>query len=421
MLLLFCCAGCRKDRDDSAPSVRILGPTAGSTYSIPDTITVNVTVSDDRTLESLVIEVLDMDGISICAPAIANLSGSSTTVERSLVIDRERILSGTYTIVARASDGTNDGRDFLDIQLTEAPWRLRAIFIAPAFTTAPVTIQRIDSTGLAIDSISLQDLNGIAVDSYSQHLMVAGSQLGPFQALPTAAGSYPWQWQPPANDVPEQFTGLIIDPSDGRTYFATRDGFIRGFSGEGVQRFTAQALNGYRCEEIIVMEDKVATWQQAIVGLDKKVVSYSAAGTVLDILQAEHQRVAIFSRTAGSALLFANENGSGLIEDLNITAGGTPEVRSFAGEEITAVVRLDANSWMIALPDRLVRFNYATNTIVELATSITVDALAYDPAIGALFAANGNNLYTIDPNSGIMTNTLTVGIQIGHILPLRNR
>ncbi len=421
MLLLSCCAGCRKDRDESAPSVRILGPTAGSTYSIPDTITVSVSVSDDRALESLVIEVLDVNGIPICAPAIVNLSGSSATVERSLVLDRERILSGAYTIAARASDGTNDGRDFLNIQLTEAPWRLRAVFIAPAFTTTPVTIQRIDSTGSVVDWTSLQDLNGIAVDSYSQHLMVAGSQLGPFQALPTAAGSYPWQWQPPANDVPEQFMGLIIDPSDGRTYFATRDGFIRGFSGEGVQRFTAQALNGYRCDAIITLEDKVATWQQSIVGQDKKVVTYSAAGTTMDVLQVEHERVALFYRTASSALLFANENGSGLIEDVNITAGGTPDVRSFAGEEIRAVVRLDANSWMIALPDRLVRFNYASNTIVEVASSIVADAMAYDPATGALFAAEGTDLLTIDPNSGAELNTFSAGIQIGHILPLRNR
>ncbi|MBL7940008.1 MAG: hypothetical protein JNL43_11670 [Flavobacteriales bacterium] len=420
-LLLFCCTGCRKDGDDTPPSVRIIAPAAGSTYSIPDTITVHVEASDDRTLEGLVIDVTDGNGISICTPVIVSENASSVSVARDLVIDRERTPSGTYTIVARASDGSNDGRAFLDIQLIEAPLRLRSIFLAPAFTTASATIQRVDSTGSVSDWLTLPDLNGIAVDGYSQHLMVAGSQLGPFQAIPTAAGSYPWQRQPPANDVPEQFTGLTVDPTDGRTYFATRDGFIRGFTGEGTERFTAEAMAGYRCEAIVVLDDRVATWQQAIVGQDRKVVTYSMAGTIQDILQVEHERVALFARTATSALLFANQDGSGLIEDLNIMAGGTPEVRSFAGEVIRAVVRLDANSFVIALADRLVRFNYPTNTIVELTSSTSADALAYDPATGALFAAEGNELLTIDPNSGTTTSTLSAGIQIGHILPLRNR
>ena len=421
MMMRLCCAACRKDRDENAPSVQIIAPAAGSSFSIPDTIRVRVAASDDRTLESLVIEVVDVNGISICASVVADLYESNTTMNRELVIDQERIRSGTYTIVARASDGTNDGRAFLDIHLNETPMRLRSVFLAPAFTTSPITIQRVDSIGSVSDWTTVVDLNGIAVDSYSQHVMVAGSQLGPFQALPTAAGSYPWQRPPPANDVPGQFTGLTVDPADGRTYFATRDGFIRGFTGEGAERFTAQAIAGYRCEAIIVMNDRVATWQEAVVGQDKKVVSYSAAGTVLEVLQVEHERVALFSRTASNALLFANEDGSGLIEDINITAGGTPVVRSFAGEEIRAVARLDVNSFVIALPDRLVRFGYGTNTVVELATSFTADALAYDPATGALFAARGSDLYTIDPNSGIMTNALTTGIQICHILPLRNR
>jgi len=421
ILLLLCCAGCRKDNDDSAPIVRILSPAAGSSYSIPDTIRVSVSVSDDRTLESLVIEVVDVNGISISVPVVANLYERNSTVDRDLVIDRERTLSGTYTIVARASDGTNDGRAFLDIQVNETPLRLRSIFLAPAFSTASTAIQQVDSTGSVSDWTTVQDLNGIAVDSYSQHLMVAGSQLHPFQALPTAAGSYPWQRPPPANNVPEQFTGLTVDATDGRTYFATRDGFIRGFTGEGAERFTAQTIMGYRCEAIVIMNDKVATWQQAVVGQDKKVVTYSAAGMIMDILQVEHERVALFARTAGSVLHFANESGSGLIEDLNITAGGTPEVRSFAGEAIRAVVRIDANSFVIALPDRLVRFSYASNTVAELAASIVIDALAYDPATGIVFAAQGSNLLSIDPNSGNTTNSVTAGIQIGHILPLRNR
>ena len=151
------------------------------------------------------------------------------------------------------------------------------------------------------------------------------------------------------------------------------------------------------------------------------IVTYSIAGTVLETLPVEHERIALFQRTDQSLLLFANEAGTGLIEDLNVSAGGSPEVRTFPDEAIRAVARLDANTLIIALLDRLVRFNYSTNTVSTVTTGIAATSLVYDPATGALFAAQGTDLLTIDPNSGMVTNTLSTGNTIGHILPLRNR
>ncbi len=419
--LVLLSVGCRKDKDETAPSVRILLPSGAATFSIPDTIVVRAEVSDDVGLESLLFSIEDANGAPITSAAAINMNGSSGTFERELIVNNERLLSGSYTIVVRASDGANDGRAFKDITLLEIPLRLRSIFLAPPFGTTAATIKRVDSLGAVGDWTTVQDLNGVAVDSYSQHLLLAGSQFAPFQAVPTSASSRPWQFSASTNDVPEQFTAVTVDPSDRRTYFSTRDGMIRGFTGDGAQQFTSQCLPGNRCEEIVVMGNVVATWQRAIVGGAAMVVTYSIAGTVLETLPVEHERIALFQRTDQSLLLFANEAGTGLIEDLNVSAGGSPEVRTFPDEAIRAVARLDANTLIIALLDRLVRFNYSTNTVSTVTTGIAATSLVYDPATGALFAAQGTDLLTIDPNSGMVTNTLSTGNTIGHILPLRNR
>jgi len=418
--LLFC-NGCRKDDDGEPPTVRILSPTAASTFALPATIPVRIAVTDDHIVENVVIDLVNADGISIAASVSASVNATSATIERDLIIADERLRSGTYTLAVRASDGSNDGRAFQGITLLETPLRLRSIFLAPSFSDAAVTITRIDSTGAQSNWATVLDFNGMAADSYGQQLMVAGYRIAPMQALPTSTVSLPWQFAPPAANEPEQFTALTVDPSDGRTYISTRDGYIRGFNGEGVQQFTAQCLTGHRCEAIVVMGNWIASWQRAIVGSAPIIVTYTPAGTVYETLPVEHDRVALFQRTGSSLLLFGNDPGLGLIEDLNITTAGTPIVRTFPEGEIRAVVRSDADNFIVALPSRLVRFNYPSNTITELAAGLTVNALSYEPATGVLLAGQGSDLLTIDLNSGFVLNSISTGVEIAHIQPLRNR
>ncbi len=424
LLLVFLAVGilaCKKDKDETAPRVRIIAPVAGTSINVPDTFTVRVEVSDDHIVEAVTIELLDADGITVASAGSISVNASSGTFARDIQLTDERLRSGSYTLAARASDGENDGRGFLGINVLEAPLRLRSIFLAPPFSTGPVSIMRIDSLGELSTWATSQDFNGIAVDSYGQHLIVAGSRFAPLQALPTAASANLWQVNAPANDQEEQFTAVTVDPKDSRVYFATRDGFIRGYTGAGIQQFIAQCLEGHRCEAIVVLDGEVATWQRAVVGGASQIVSYSVAGTVLHQFLLEHERVALFHRTGTSLVHFANEAGSGLIENMNVSVGGTPEVRNFPGETIRAVVRLDANTYVIALDDRLVRYTYSTDLVSQISAGISADALAYESATGALYVAEGSTLHSLDASTGMVINTVSTGSPIGHILPLLNR
>lgn len=412
---------CKKDKDETAPIVRIVAPVAGTIINVPDTFTVRAEVSDENIVKALTIELLDDAGRTIASAGSIPVNNRSGTYAAELRLTDERVLSGAYTIIARASDGENDGRGFLGINVLEAPLRLRSLFLAPSFSTDPVTITRVDSSGNMSTFTSVQDFNGIAVDSYWQHLVVAGSQFAPLQALPTSSGSTSWLVNPSASDHPGQFEAVTVDATDRKVYFASRDGLIRGFTGEGVQQFTAQCLPGHRCERIVAIGNRVSTWQRAIVGGTSRLVTYSIAGTTLDQIPVEHDHVAFFRRNETSLILFANANGSGSIKDLDISTGASPDLRIFNGEAIRAVVRIDANSFLIALADRLVRFNYPSNSINPITTGISASALAYDPASAVLYVAEGATLSAMDPNTGSVVSTISMGHTIAHILPLLNR
>lgn len=415
------CASCRKNKDDTPPAVRIVLPVAGSTFAVPDTIAVRVEVADDRQVTGLTVDLLNASNGMVVSGGTRTTTGTGGTYEFNLILTDERLPTGRYTIVARASDGSNDGRGFREVNILEAPLRLRSLFLAPPFGTESTTITRIDSLGQPSTFATVADFNGIAVDNYTQHLFVAGSQHAPFHAFPTSSSANTWQVPATWNDHPEQFTAVTVDPKDRRVYFATRDGFIRGFTGTGAQQFTARCLPDHRCEAIVVMQSEVATWQRAIVGGASRIVTYTVAGTVFEQLPVQHERIALFHLTGTSLVHFANDDGTGLIEDLNISIGGSPDIRSFPGEAIRAAIRLDTNTYIIALTNRLVRFNHPARTTTEITSGLSADALAYDPANGALYIAQGGTMLTMDPNSGAIVGSIATGSPIGHILPLLNR
>jgi hypothetical protein len=425
LLLLFLVVvalGCRKDKDDTPPTVRILVPGNGASISVPDTLTVRVEVSDDRVVRSVVISLNDVNGVPVAPPVTVTVGAPSAVIERDLVVTDERLNSGTYTVTARASDGSNERNAFRSIQVQAAPLRLRAVFITPPFGNQSALVQRLDSTGVMSAFTTVQDLNGAAIDSYHQRLLLAGSASAPLVAIPTAAGAVSWQ-QPNLNaeSIP-YFEGLRVDPSDGRIYYCTNDGFIRGFTGTGSQTYTAQALQTFRARRTVVVGERLVSVQQSISLPERRLVTQAyASGALIAQFALDLDVVGMYRRTDQHVLIFGNRDGTGVVQDRNIQEGGSYEPREFPGTAITATVRIDANTWVIALAGQLIRYSHSSNSISPLASGSTATTLAYEAATGTLYAGVDDQLMTLDPLTGAITGSYSIPGGVGRILPLLNR
>lgn len=428
--LLLACAlvffgSCKKDKDQSAPSVTILTPSAGSSIAIPATITISVAVSDDIIVERLVMAVTDDQGIPIAPSVAVDVNTASATVQQALELTSEHIETGSYTIVASAFDGTNEARDFVGITVQAAPLRLRAVFVTPPLSApAPFPITRIDSTGAVSEWMVVSELGGAAIDPISRHLILAGGAHEPLIAWPTDPGSSTWSVanQNSAGSSLPYFLGLRDDPADGRFYFGTNEGMIKAFTGAGIQVFNAEALTGCRSVGTAVLGDLVVSAQQDIVSGVHKLVTYTYSSGVQEAeFTSDLHPVGLQRRTDDQVLVFGNRDGAGVIQERHMMLGGNFEMQVFEDEPITAVVRIDANSFVLALPGRIVRFAYASNGIFPIAAGISASALAYEPATGALYVGNGSSVTLMDPQTGAIAGSIPLSGPVGSILPLLNR
>lgn len=428
-LLLACgmllIASCKKDKDASPPSVAILAPSAGSSIAIPDTITISVAVSDDHIVERLVIAVTDEQGVPIAPSVAVDVNTSSATVQRAIELTSELIRTGSYTIMASAFDGTNEARDFVGITVQAAPLRLRAVFITPPLSAPPpFPITRIDSTGAVSEWNLVSELGGAAIDPVSRHLLLAGGANEPLTAWPTDPSISSWSVanQNSVGSSQPYFLGLRDDPEDGRFYVGTNNGTIKAFTGAGIQVFNAQAISGCQSIGTVVLGELLVSAQEETVPGTHKLVTYAYSSGVQEAeFPSDLEPIGLHRRSDDQALVFGNRDGDGVIQERHVVFGGVFEMQVFEDEPITAVARLDANRFVLALPDRIIRFEYGSNGIFPLANGVTASALAYEPATGAVYVGVGNSLILIDPGNGALAGTITLPTAIGFILPLLNR
>lgn len=417
---LLLLGSCKKDKGDEVPVVRILFPAAGSTLSIPDTITVRVQAEDDRLVGSVTVTLTDGNGVPICPQAQTIVNTGSATVDLALAVTSERIESGTYTLVARVSDGDQDGFAFQDMVVHAAPLRLRSVFVLPpASAAAPYPITRIDSLGNMSTWMSLSELSGAAIDL--DHVFVGGTTSQGLVEFDVNTSASTQLLANAGVGTEPYFNGVTIDPSDARLYTGTLDGYIRGFFSTGNGSFTALSPSGWYSERTVVVDDQVVSAAFNTVSAQRKIISYDrSSGTLLAQYPFDNEPVALFQRDDDHGLVFGNRGGDGVVQERNIDLGGVFEIRVFPLDPIRAAARINSDIFIIARASGLYRFSYGSNAVTSI-SSMDAMALAYDKISGALLVGNGNELVTMDPMNGNVLDSRTLATTIGSILLLTNR
>ncbi len=398
--------------------VEISTPGNSTSIVVPDTLAVIVHVNDDRVVETVRISLADENGVPIAPTVIVNVGQASATIERELVVSNELITSGTYSLQVQASDGTNSTSAFRSVYVTATPLRLRAIFVVPP-VSGPIT--RIDSAGNQSTFSSVQNVSSAAINSYGQQLYLATGDNAPLQILAASSAGTGWQLTNQNAVTGPYFTDVRTDEADQRTYISSNEGLIRGYRGSSAPSFNAQAIPNHRPFSNVVIGDRFISEQRAIGLTEKKLVSYAhSSGIVLETFPLDLEIAQMYMHSDQQALVFGNRDGQGVIQLRNIWQGGNFEMRVFSEGEIITVDRLSPTTYVVALPGRVLRFNYSSNSTFTL-LELTVSDVVFDNATGAIYAGAGQQLLVIDPNTGMTTNTIDLPTEIGRILPLLNR
>lgn len=423
--LLLAGPACRKDGDDSPPSVSITAPGTSYVLVMPDTLTVVASVSDDERIERVTVSLVDANGQPVGGPVTVEPSSNPATVSVDLPVTSDLVESGEHLLKVVASDGTGRGQDEQVLEVVAIPRRTRAVHLIATPGFSPVQVLRIDSTGQLEASpmaTLAQDIAPSAVSSKGRRLYIGAGVGGQLTALFPDNGSITAQASV-QNTLPIPFhTALHVGPT-GRLFAATNEGELRRYGtdlqGSG---YVAQALPSHRIVGIVETGQAVLTTQSRYISpAGHSLARYSTtSGVQQDAWVLDKAPVAFFARDPDHVLLFGNRNGQGVVEDRNIDGGGYWEPRIFP-DPVLAVAMIDANNYIVSTGGTLQRFTYNNAGALTIATGIMAEVLAYDEVNGVLLAAEGGVVKAIDPGNGTVLATYAAGAAVVNILPLYSR
>jgi hypothetical protein len=410
--------GCRKDKDEEAPRVEIITPGSAHTLGIPDTLLVVARVSDDHMVRNVHISITDELGVPIAAPASAQVNAPSALVERTLVVHNEQVATGTYILTVRADDGSRSASAFRTVNVLGTPLRLRAVYVLPS-GTGPVA--KIDSTGAVSTFLPAAEIGEAAVNSFSQQLFLAGGSFSPLQVIPLNTSASSWQLPHQNAQSGTYFLDVTTDPFDQRTYVSSNDGLIRGFRGGTTTLFAAQAMESHRPHAMVVLGNLLVSEQRALGQNSARLVNHAyTSGAMLGFHPLDVQVVRMFRHSSQQVMVFGVRGGEGVIQLRNAEQGGNFEMRVFSEGPITAATRVAEYRYVLALPQRVVLFNYQNNSVTTLLEAAASD-VAFDAANGSVIVGVQDQVRILDPNTGAVTGTIQVPMQVGRVLPLLNR
>ncbi len=144
-LSLSILSSCKKDEDTEAPVIQVTSPEEGFVIYMPDTIAVSATVRDNNELEFIRFGLIDADlnpvGERVNVSVTSNPLSFSLTLD---VIDLD-ITSGLHYLEVSASDGTNDSREFVEVNVFEIPKVFQGVtYLAEGTSGDDIGVTKVD-------------------------------------------------------------------------------------------------------------------------------------------------------------------------------------------------------------------------------------------------------------------------------------
>lgn len=120
-LLMVMISSCIQEEDVTDPVIEYIDPVELATVNLPDTINVQVKITDDNDLNLVVLNLLNTNKIP-CVSAQYYYPGSNEFhLETSIILDDKNMVSGTYELQVFASDGVNTKFKYRSVIIKEIP------------------------------------------------------------------------------------------------------------------------------------------------------------------------------------------------------------------------------------------------------------------------------------------------------------
>jgi hypothetical protein len=422
--MLVLVISCKKDNDESGPTIVFNTPQENQTFNVFDPVIVNATISDENKITAVSIALLDNQRNQVHASlAVPVASSPRFTLNTAYYLDNIHLETGTYFIQITASDGKNDSRKVQQIFVVAAPKVLRKVYVITTPSSSSTIINYLDTATNTLQSYQTFSGDYLASDanSYFQYFYKCGNYTGSFSGIDLTYDLPKFHYNATVSSVP-YFTGFY--PTEKTNYVSLYSGYIRGYDYTGNLVFGANAVSGFFPKKTIKNSGYFISEQKDYSTSANILVTYYATGAKQQQQILLQDVVAMYEKDYGNVFLFGNNAGQGVIQLFDRTNNSiwNPYPFALATGNILSVAQINPNVYLIAHSNgSIYKYQYNTSSVTPYLTGYTALELKYDDINNTIYIVESNSITIINYSSASVVNTINSAIPIKGINLLYNK
>jgi hypothetical protein len=390
--LLFAFTSCKPDKDTLAPTIQWIDLQTDSSYFAGDTLYFQVQVSDDKNLDNVRIALEDQLGNNLFTIARNNLGGSSANLLMAFPIPYE-LATGNYTLVGAVSDGSNERKTYatLAIQFKASPLDINGLFILAQGNGQSILYLRGSNEVANLGDFPI-DAGFLKVQASQQKLYLAGAN-SPTLFCTGTDGSL--KWSKTFTDYQPNSSLLDVVCDSSAVYVSTREGFIYGYSSNGIQNLQVQVQSGYYPKNLFVQNGLLLAQLVSPTQPNQLIAYHPQTGLILYQTNFTNL-INSFESLDQERLLASSSNtstGQGKISVINLNSNFY-SVQDFDLNPVPQkiVSMQDGSNFLVGTNQGIYRFTYSPNSYVSFTGTGNNEDFVYNPSTNLLYAGNGNTL-----------------------------
>jgi len=411
---------CKKEGNVGSPTVQITAPTGKPTYKVFDTIIVKASVSDANSLKSVEIYIENSQNVPVTATADLTITGKQMSFTYNYVINSIHLTTGQYTLLVRASNGTNATYAYQAITIIAAPTIRLGIYAITR--NGGINVTKIDSV-FNTSKIYTQsgDYSSSDISSYYQQLYVAAADSGNVNAVDMPLGGPQWG------------VGGIIGPSPCFTnvyskgdaaYVSDYIGFIKYYNAQGQQVESFKVTSGYYPIKTCIWSGYLFSEQKNIGATTRNLVLYYT-GNALGYEQSAllGPITAMYGMNSNQLFVFGNKDtGGAYLQLFDIPGNIFYSPTTLPSGKLLSVAQIDSATYLMGFNNGTIyKYTYIPNGTVPFISGISAAHLQYDNVNSQVIASSGSSVYVYSYKSQLLLHSVNLQDSVLNVHVLYNK
>ncbi len=387
--LLIISISCKKT-NETYPEVKILSPAEGTTYSFGDTIfvTVEIKESDATPIVSI------LDGSVNTGLPFDQLEVKGYEHNFQFYFNKQELSSGSYTIRATASNGSNNRSDFLEVHLEQEPLEYLGFVSIAASSLIKVDNQGgIEEKYLNGDYnlLAFNERQGIAVTATESNGDLRGYSYSPLQQ----------EYNIVSTTGVKKYNALVNDKQ--RVYSLAANGEIKAYSRDGsiersfLTRSDLEPISGCAGNDGLLICVKERGKENYALHLLN-----ATNGAELKTKSLQGPVVGIVNPSNGVYIIAVKRTRETMVYSYEPSANTLTKLFSLQGEPTCLFT--DYNGVvMVSTTNAIFAFQLTNVTQPYQVYNFSANDIAYDKVGDQILIASGNQIYRGDVNGGSAT------------------